>query len=225
MTAWDVWLAVISATLALSTSVVTLAGAASSRRATVARLSALKAVSAERAIGADSIDALGSLLIEGLGPTSLSSYIRNSQVRSEFQKVLDSVVQFLGGSGVAVESAPDHRAYSMQTGDSRRVPADPELAKAVESLNQGEIWNALARSRRRLEVELRERLGGERRGARLGAGGLLRLLVRSGDLDVGTSGALQYAVAVANRGVHGEDVDPGEAMEAIGIIEHFVGRT
>ena len=92
-------------------------------------------------------------------------------------------------------------------------PFDALLAEAVE----GEPWNALAKLRRHLEVQLREvafRLGLKQRHLR-SAGQIVHLLEGKLSVDPDALERLRYAISVSNRAIHGRDVSSAEAQEAI----------
>jgi hypothetical protein len=91
-----------------------------------------------------------------------------------------------------------------------------ELEAADRSLSEGRVWDGLASLRRAIEVELRDLASREGiAGNRKGAGQILADLQRREVIPSDLARALRYVIDVANRGVHGEPVDPSQADEAL----------
>lgn len=81
------------------------------------------------------------------------------------------------------------------------------LQTAAAEISKGEVWNGLARLRRAIEIRLYEiaRQYGET-GQRMSVSALLDKLMRREVIPQEAVRHLKHAVAIANRGIHGENV-------------------
>lgn len=98
----------------------------------------------------------------------------------------------------------------------------PVGEKALKDVAEGEPWNALARMRRQLELSLASRLDLQNVERRMAVGRLLAVATKQGVVPVEIAQDLRYPISVANRAIHGEDVPPDVAVEAIVLIDRFI---
>lgn len=162
------------------------------------------------AIAALNLQALGDYVYETLGRIPVADYASNPSARRDVTGALEEIERFLDDAS---------------EGPQRPMQLDTEVAAARRALANGDVWQALARLRTAIEIDLRERA---RRNdldvpERAGAGRLLRALVESKALPLDASGPLDYAIQVANRAVHGEVVPVAQADEAIYTASRALG--
>lgn len=133
------------------------------------------------------------------------------------------------------EDAPTANRVTRAVQDIQRVldadagtgnaTAAGELQAADKALAEGRTWDGLANLRRAIEAELRDlasqhRIPMERRGA----GQILRALVQRGAVETDVAEQLSHVLRTANRGVHGEPVDPSEATESLLVARDVLER-
>src|SRR4051812_35090489 len=148
----------------------------------------------------------------------VAEYASNAAVRTDILRALEQIERFLDDE----EALP-------ATG-TNEADAERSFLAARQALTSDDTWHALAELRRSIEVELRAIA--QRREIevppRAGAGQLLRALERAEAAPPEVVQPLRYAVDVANRAIHGEDVSPGLAEEAFytadRALAYFRGR-
>jgi hypothetical protein len=181
----------------------------------------LKQLQLQEAIGSGSIDQLGSLLRDDLGSVAIADYVDDGQVQQRFRDLMEGIVRYLEPPLEAdvVEQPPvDEELYAGWSPVVSTV-----LRPAQEEIMSGEIWNGLARMRREIEIALRDVLReppGTRRPPTIPS--MWRELVHRGIIDESLGNQLGYAVHVANRGIHGDDVTQAEALEALNIADRML---
>ncbi|MFC2079776.1 hypothetical protein ACFLSZ_07320 [Candidatus Bipolaricaulota bacterium] len=162
------------------------------------------------ALESDDLESLGSYLETKLGSVSVAEFATDDEVRRQVTDFVERVSEFT--------ESPDREESKVPADISRlrQEPSEGELAQAERMVREGLVWNGLAVARRTVELRLREialasDLGTEKRSA----GRLLADLVRLELVHQEAPSYLQYSIDVANRGIHGEDVSQGEALEAL----------
>jgi hypothetical protein len=180
---------------------------------------------ATAALQSNDIEKFGRYLYDNIGPTRVSNYAGNAQIRGRVTQALDSVLDFLGPEepGVTADETqvveqeaqlPDVRE-AIQRSEPEVIRETSEMATALNEITFGEVWNGLARMRRYIERTLLELYDGdpppERRRT---AGRMVNELGRMGRIPESSLGQLSYAIKVANAGIHGEEVEVGQAQEA-----------
>jgi hypothetical protein len=198
--------AVVGAVVGLVSSV---AGARQARQAA----DAVKRASASRpesAIAAVNLQALGDYVYETLGRIPVADYASNMSARRDVTSALGEIERFLNDEAVSA---------------SRPIEPAAEVSAARRALADGDVWQALARLRTAIEVELRERASRLDVDVpeRAGAGRLLTMLESTQGLPSSASGPLRYAIEVANKAVHGEPVPLAQADEAIHTAARALG--
>lgn len=224
---FDVVLAIAASALAALSGATTLLSSAATSKAAKLQLEQLKKVRVDEVLGESSVRSLGGLLVEDLGKTSLPSYVRDPRVRTEFRRAFNAVREYVGTDA---ESGDEDEPVSGKPGieDSGVAWARPLTSagqRATSELNSGETWNALALMRREIETALAELLptSGEGR-PRVGAGRLVGLAARQGIISPQVAAELRYPIGVANAAIHGEEVSPDAALEAIFIMDRVINE-
>lgn len=192
------------------------------RRARRELTSATAAVGEDRAnvaLTSNDLETFGTYLYEQLGRVTLDNYARDSRVRERLDHVVRRVAEF-------VEPEGERQRDSDKTAATADMPVwSPEilyliqrhaLGNAEGAVREGNVWNGLAELRRQIEVRLRQfaqihDLPAERVGARR----LLNSLIARKAIPEDSRALFEYAINVANRGVHGEEVSTHEALAAI----------
>jgi hypothetical protein len=164
------------------------------------------------ALTSDSQAELGGYLDENIGEFSVREYAENAKVRERVNAFLARLEEFVGKSAEIPPEPPTPEPHT-----SGVEFADPALQNVGVRINQGAIWDALSALRRVIEVRLRTLSGRTdiEIAPRAGAGRVLRLLEQRQIVPSDAARNLKYAIDVANRGVHGLDVSPDEALEAL----------
>jgi hypothetical protein len=198
-------LATLSAVLAAVTAVVSGVVAARRSRETQDAVRQVRETRAADAISALDLASLGTYLYETLGSVPLASYASDTQTRRDVARALDDIENFVTEDQPLAVDQRDERA------------AMSSLDAARQALAQRDTWQALAQLRRSIEIDLRA--FADRHSVvvppRAGAGRLLAELESSDLLPAEVTGPLRYAVDIANSAIHGEDVSPHVADEAI----------
>ena len=164
------------------------------------------------------LEDLGQFLDMTIGKFNVAEYTENRTVAKTIDRYLDGVVDFLGTE----EEVPDLKSVPPEHSqfDFHFVPhhaaTNAALAKVISELEDGEIWNALARLRREIEIFLRSiaTKQGFKEQHLKGAGQMIRLLAEREYLPRDVAEQLASSVSICNRAVHGREVSINEAREA-----------
>lgn len=223
----DFAIAVLAAATAIASLVGFLVTFLNSRHATQQLEVALNQASFDSAVSTSKLEELGKLLEIELGAVSIDEYSQNSEIRDRFRSTFGAIAEYVG----AAEEDGKIDSESIAAGDARELredaarSGDSELNRAFFDILHGEVWNGLARARRRVEsrlLEVANEHGIDIGEGYKGAGRLVRLLSARGIVSSTTESQLRYALGVANRGIHGSDVEVNEALESLGLIDHFL---
>jgi hypothetical protein len=165
----------------------------------------------QSALNSDSLDELGHYLDDVIGNFSTSQYAENPKVRTRVNSFVARLEDFVGKpQDIPPEPAMPPHVEVVQD-------IDPTLQDVQRRIERGAIWDGLALLRRTIEANLR--LIAHRNAVevpeRIGAGRMLSLLRQRQVIPEDVERNLRYAIDVANRGVHGLEVSPGEASEAV----------
>jgi len=161
----------------------------------------------------DSLKELGGYLDSAVGQFGVRDFAENEKVRERVTTFLGRLEDFVG-LPEAVSAKPEKPVQE----EPIQLPlADSELEKVEMRIEQGELWDALATLRRAIEIRLTNfaRDRGVRIPSQPGAGRLVRLLIEREVLPPDVGKSLEYAIQVANRGVHGAEVGSDEAIFAL----------
>jgi hypothetical protein len=166
-----------------------------------------------QALASESLATLGSYLDTALGNFSVAEYAENTEARTRVNVFLSKLQDFVGLS----EGLAEKRELGVPPEPLHAPVPDLDLQKVESRIEQGALWDALAALRRTIEVRLidlaRER--GLTIPSQPGAGRVLRLLREREVLPEEAAKNLQYAIEIANRGVHGVEVTTDEAIAAL----------
>jgi hypothetical protein len=176
------------------------------------------------ALQSNDIAKLGKYLYDNIGGTRVSIYVSDRAVRERVGQALSSVLAFLGPEETSI--TPEEAEEAEEAGQSRQAPelrerysleqaeGSESMRQSLEEIRVGEVWNGLARMRRYIEVRLRAIAPEVPDNTKLSLGQLLDLLIREGRIPIEIAQQLRYPIRVANSGIHGLDVDRGQAEEA-----------
>ncbi|MFD7160031.1 hypothetical protein ACFV9C_35955 [Kribbella sp. NPDC059898] len=206
MTEWATLVSTAAAAAGLVSIVVQSASrvvAARRRRQDRARLTDAAQLSA---VNSADIETLGRYLFDDIGAVRVSDVVTNDDVRGRTLRAFSRLTTFIG------TEPPAEAGEAPATPAASQLSID-ELSTAREQILRGEVWNGLALMRRHLELTIRA--SHPELGERMGAGQLIGAAAQLGALSEDAAGSLRYAVKVANRAIHGEPVDPDEALRAI----------
>ena len=163
---------------------------------------------------------IGGYIRSEFGSVALDAYARDEKVRRSFDKALVRIRDFLDADEpqpeVAEEVAelPEEDAAPVPVPTQLSYDLDPQpgdppaLLSALGELSNGNIWNALAKLRRDVEIDIR-RTYGESRSVPINS-----LILRT-EMPADVSKSLRRFYRTASRAVHGENVGFGEAAEAL----------
>lgn len=210
---------------AVSSVAATVVSVIASRRVRAQKLRDAEANRLEKILATNELEELGAFLDNTIGQFNVAEYTSDEAVAQTIDRYLDGVVGFLGtDEQVAAEESTSGEAPGVGIPlVSHKVRSDP-LSKVITELDDGEVWNALARLRREIEIFLRNRAtkyGFKERHLR-SAGQMVRLLAERGHLPDDVAKQLSYSIAVCNRAIHGRDVTINEAQEAFLIAERVL---
>lgn len=211
------WLVGVLATFSLTLSVW---DKIRSHRAAKKKLHAAEAKSFEAALASDQLEILGEYLDTTIGAFDVSEYVANKEIAGRVDRYIARILSFVGtdeqiakDENVQPPMAQRTLDISAAVEDHIEHPFDSFLAEVAE----GEPWNALAKLRRYLEMELRNialSLGFKERHLR-SAGQIVRVLADKAGVDMDALQSVSYAISVSNRAIHGRDVSTAEAEEAV----------
>ena len=182
----------------------------------------MRASNTADAINSADVEALGDLLFNHLGQTTIQNYVANYEVRSDFDAAFRAVRAFLGPSHsktIEPKTAPVSARLS-GSGHPNLAQVDLEREESVDV----DTWSEFARSRRSLEIALRSELADANVEVRKVSSPLhlLRLGMSAGlfqDLD---TAALESSILVANRAIHGDEVTSEAVEYALSRINLFL---
>jgi hypothetical protein len=178
------------------------------------------------ALQSNDIAKLGEYLYDNIGATRVSNYVNDSAVRERVKQALGSVLTFLGPEETTITSEETEEAEQAEQTERPRRTAEfderysleqsigSEMGKALEEIRFGEVWNGLARMRRYIEARLRTIASEFPNIDKMSLSPLLDILTRQERIPLGIARQLRYAIRVANAGIHGTDIDRGQAEEA-----------
>lgn len=211
---------ITSTILALFLTLAQLALTVSQSSSIKAALKATKKQYLDAVLQSGDMQKLGSYLYDEIGIVAIQEYVLEQDVQRQLQVILDRVDDFLNPPQDGTEPTKP------ETPPITTVASGyPELEKALSQIQQNDVWNGLARLRLTIEKHLRaasERL--ELDVGRSSAGRLVQALASRNVLPPDVAHHLSFAVSVANRGVHGEDVTVGEAIEAVNSSTYAFAR-
>lgn len=209
-------IATLAAGLAITLSGFSLGALILRRRDAKKALASLQKADTSAAIADAELGTLGFHLFARLGETSIRAYASNLEVRDDFDVAFNSIRFFLGSEN------EDQNTPATESGTRL---ADPPVTRSQEfSAVDGDMWAALAKARRELEIELRSRLDLLEETFQRSARRLLTAAAHEELIDSRTSADLDNALAVANRAIHGVEVSNYDAERAVSTIDRFLAE-
>lgn len=209
-------IATLAAGLAVTLSVFSLGALILRRQDAKKALASLQKADTSAAIADAELGTLGFHLFARLGETSMRAYASNSEVRDDFDLSFNSIRFYLGS---------EDEDQNTPAAESGARLADPPMTRSQEfSAVDGDMWAALARARRELEIELKSRLELPEEKFQWSARRLLAAAAHKELIDSGTSADLDNALIVANRAIHGVEVSDYDAERAVSTIDRFLAK-
>ena len=169
-----------------------------------------------KALNSDDLKILGSYVDKVIGKFSVCEYVSNPDVSNKVDSYLEKLKSFVG-TDTEVQTQIKEIEHPAEIRKPLKYPK--ELERVNAGLRTGEIWNALARLRRHIEITLRE--AAEVKGIPIeyyryaSARNLLNLLKDRQVVSPIVHESLTYAIAICNKAIHGLDVSSSEAEDAI----------
>ena len=162
------------------------------------------------------LERLTAYLWQTLRPMPVSQLVSDGDKASEVQRYLAEVVAY-------VRPESEMQANGVTDTPPPPIQRSERVDELIHQVRSAETWNALARMRRELEIELKNALAAE--GVvlpeRTSVARLLPIAVEEGLLTTQDASRLHFASTVASRAIHGENVMPGVAEDAI-VNAYFV---
>ncbi len=172
------------------------------------------------ALSTDDLKTLGKYFSTKFGKVPITAYVRNGNTRESVNKILSRLSEYVTPpSEESVESALPPIAEKRtkpkgeQSGNLKLLleplPSDPPaLRRAIQSVASGDEWSGLARVRRDLERRIQERVSVP---SRLPIYRLVQML----EPPPAVHAAYRSFSKIANAAVHGTDVEPVLALQAL----------
>lgn len=148
---------------------------------------------------------LGDYFFSTLGRLPLADYAEDAESRRVVSEAVRNVEAFI-------------RADRSSISDDSEALVQVDERRAEDEIAMGDLWAGLSRLRRRIELALRKAAKtADIPVMRMGPGQLLRRLVAEEIVPKSAARPLHRAIAICNRGVHGDYVSPEEAEEALAL--------
>lgn len=211
------WLEVIFSSFAA------VAGTASIALTLISRISSSRAIHRklreaqesrfQSVLESDDLTVVGHYLDDVIGNFNVYEYVSNPKVSKTVNSYLEKL-RFFVGTDTEVEQQVEDTKVPPKIKVPPPIP--DEFDKILTELRSGEVWNALARLRRHVEITLRKVAKNNHVILEHpSAGSLLNALSRSEFISKNSFSNLKYAVMFCNKAVHGQEVSLKEAEEAI----------
>ena len=191
------------------------------RRNEKAKLAATQEKSFRLALNSDSIDVLGGYLDDHLGGFLVSEYVDNKTINHRVSSILNSIEEFVG-QNIEIDSKITIPKTTLTQQES--VPKD-DFKDIFAKLETGVTWDALAATRRIVEIRLRKYASDA--GIKLGkssAGQLVNILANRNLIKKDVAQSLLYSISVANKAIHGYDVPIETAEEAVWTAQNAMNK-
>lgn len=174
----------------------------------------------QNAMESDDLNTVGNFLYNTIGDFNIYEYISNTDVANTVDKYIEKLTSFIKTEAdINIEIAEVAREMEevKHIPKSEILPSlSEEFDKVLDELDSGEVWNALARLRRHIEITLNEiAKANEIIVKRPTAGKLLDILIRNKIIPTEAESQLKYAIFVCNQAIHGMEVNINQAQEAV----------
>lgn len=174
----------------------------------------------QNAMESDDLKTVGSFLYNTIGNFNVYEYISNTDVENTVDKYIEKLTSFVK-TDTDIKKEIDEfsdEMKEMQHSISLDISSSfsDEINNVLYELDYGEVWNALARLRRHIEITLNE-IAKENDIIieRPTVGHLLDILIRKEIIPIDAKSQLKYAISVCNQAIHGIEVSKIQAHEAV----------
>lgn len=173
------------------------------------------------ALESDDLITVGSFLYNTIGDFNIYEYVSNSNVSKTVDKFNEKLISFLKTNTEMAQEIKEIEQITkievppIHPEDFTELPE--EIKKVHNELDAGDIWNALARLRRYIEIILRKtaEINDIHIDKPTSAGYLLNILTQHNIVSKEVFNNLKYSITISNKAVHGLDVNINEAHEAL----------
>ncbi len=164
-------------------------------------------------LNSDNLIDIGIYLDKVIGNFTTYEYVSNTNISKKVDDYISKIEAFVG---TEVKTKQEIETLKPET-EVKKIPVLDDFIKVIDEINSGEIWNGLARLRRFIEKTLRDIA--EKKGVAidrpLSAGQLLHMLSSKEVISEDIFEEFRYAITIANRAIHGEDISLEEARQAV----------
>lgn len=173
-------------------------------------------LSFETAIQSDDIKILGSYLEDVIGNFTIRDYATNKKIETRVNKYIEKISSFVGRTE-DVKDVPIERPKNLFENEPFWNKISVEYDDVLKELRFGEPWNALAKLRRHLEITIKKLFSKYNLQYKdiFSVTKQLHLLEREEIITKNDFENLKYSISVANKAIHGIDINEKEAEEAI----------
>jgi len=187
------------------------------------KLKALKKIEFKNVLSSSDIKVLGNYLDNEIGQMTISDYVDNNEINKRINTFINKLTQFIGTEEqIKREEEPEIKTIEkFEQKTFKEFPYHGKLGvefdKIIDELFWGESWNALARLRRYIEITLKE-IGAKNKlnfEKIYSITQMIDLLVKHNIIDLIVANDLRFPVKVSNKAIHGQDLQKGQAEEAI----------
>lgn len=185
-----------------------LVGVAAARRAS-SETKKLTDEAESEALDSFDLKKVGKYLFDTVGSVRIDDYVRDRKLRDRTEKAIKRLTEFVGTEPEEAQEPPPPSRQVLE-----EAPSSDEVELARRSIENGDVWGGLARLRRFMEIRFNE-LFPKIDSERMSLSGFIELAHRRGMLNDEEHTALRFALNVANRAVHGEDVSVATALYAL----------
>jgi hypothetical protein len=189
------------------------------------KLKSLEEQNFETILASSDIKILGKYLDFEIGQMTISDYVDNKNINRRIDILINKLTQFVGTEEQIIKETEEQVVDEKLSSERKQQLIDfpykgklgDDFDKVLNELYFGEPWNALARLRRLIEMTLRKLADSKSIATEniTSVTRLIELLKHYGIIDNYIVNNLQFPIHISNRAVHGQDLNQGEAQEAI----------
>ncbi len=178
----------------------------------------LRKADTRAALASAELSTLGYHLFERLGSASVRNYMVDDEVRSDIDEALAAVKEYLRDPAPSGDPDPDPSETRVR--NSKNPAAVPALSAAAT-----DYWTSLAAARRDLGIALSRALDlNDLKTSSSSVNQLLALARQRAIIPAEEVPRIRKAVDVANKAVHGVEIDPDTALESLSVISECTAR-
>jgi hypothetical protein len=174
-------------------------------------------------IDSSNIDEFEKFLDNTIGSISLEEYTHNKNISHLVDKYFSELTKFIGtDKEIKSENIPIARKMNKKS----EIKFNEEFHKILNELNNGEVWNSLARLRHYIEKTLKEyiKINELSKFEEISLGRLTYFLFNKEIINKTEYENFKFVTYLCNRAVHGEEVTYKEAQEAIEISARLINK-